>query len=198
VVWEKDGRPEAYALYRIHDEWDTEPTGYTRVIEAMATTPEATREIWRFLLGIDLVARIKGHDQPGLPPLLLMVAEPRRLRAKLSDALLLRLVDIKAALEARSYAAEGDIVFEVSDPFMPDNAGRWRLEVSAGDTTVARTADPPDLLVGASELGCVYLGGFGFGQLLRAGQITEVSPGAAWRADGMFRTEREPWCPQVF
>jgi predicted acetyltransferase len=198
AVWEKDWRPEAYALYRLHDEWDTEPTGNVRVIEAMGTTPEATREIWRFLLNIDLVARIKGYDQPGLPPLLFMVAEPRRLRARLSDALLVRLVDIQAALEARSYAAEGDIVFEIEDSFIPANAGRWRLEVATDGTSVVRTSDPPDLIVSASDLACVYLGGFGFGQLLHGGQIEEATPRAAWRADGLFRTEREPWCPQVF
>jgi predicted acetyltransferase len=198
AVWEKDGRPEAYALYRLHDEWETEPMGHVRVIEAMGTTPEATREIWRFLLNIDLVARIKGYAQPGIPPLLFMVAEPRRLRARLSDALLVRLVDVRAALEARSYAAEGTVVFEVADAFMPDNAGRWRLEVTNDGTSVECTTDPADLIVDASDLGCVYLGGFTFAQLLQGGQIEEASPGSAWRADGMFRTEREPWCPQVF
>jgi predicted acetyltransferase len=198
AVWEKDGRAEAYALYRIHDDWETEPTGHVRAIEAMGTTPEATREIWRFLMNIDLVARIRAYFQPGLSPLLFMVAEPRRLRARLSDALLVRLVDIRAALEARSYAEEGAVVFEVSDTFMPDNAGRWRVEASGGAATIERTSEDPDLVVSITDLGCVYLGGFTFGQLLHSGQIVETTPGAAWRADGFFRTERAPWCPEVF
>lgn len=198
VAWEKEGRPEAYALYRVHADWDTEPTGFVRVIEAMGTTPEATRAIWRYLMDIDLVARIRGFAQPSISPLLFMLAEPRRLRARLSDALLVRLVDVKAALESRSYAQRGSVVFELADDFLPHNAGRWMLEVTETATSVERTQEEPDLIVSASDLACIYLGGFTFGQLLRAGEIAEAKPGAAWRADGIFRSEREPWSPEVF
>jgi predicted acetyltransferase len=198
AVWELDGRAEAYVVYRVHQDWDTEPIGHVRVYEAMGTSPQATREIWRFIIGIDLVARIKGIAQPGLHPLLFMLAEPRRLRARLSDALFVRLVDVRAALEARSYAADGSITFELSDPQFAHNEGRWRLEVNSGRGTVERTTDAPDLVLTASDLASVYLGGFTFRQVLYSGTVTEARPGALWEADTLFRSEVEPWCPEIF
>jgi phosphoribosylformylglycinamidine (FGAM) synthase-like amidotransferase family enzyme len=47
-------------------------------------------------------------------------------------------------------------------------------------------------------LGSVYLGGFSFADLLRAGRVEEVTPGAVERADALFRTDRKPWCPEIF
>ena len=49
-----------------------------------------------------------------------------------------------------------------------------------------------------AELGAVYLGANTFGELKRAGLVEELKPDGAWRADGMFRTERMPWCPEGF
>jgi Acetyltransferase (GNAT) domain len=54
VVVEMNGPAEGYALYRLHMSFEAGlPTGFTDVIEAMGTTPEATREIWRYLFDID-------------------------------------------------------------------------------------------------------------------------------------------------
>ncbi|MDQ3618860.1 MAG: hypothetical protein M3391_01875 [Actinomycetota bacterium] len=47
-------------------------------------------------------------------------------------------------------------------------------------------------------IGAVYLGGTKFGQLKRAGLVEELKPDAAWRADGMFRTEQIPRCLESF
>jgi predicted acetyltransferase len=102
-----------------------------------------------------------------------------------------RRVDVGAALAARSYAGEGDVVFEVTDAFCPWNEGRWALDGS-------RTAAQPDLRLSVEELACVYLGGFTFAELVRAGRVEEVTPGAVARADALFRTDLKPWCPEIF
>ena len=47
-------------------------------------------------------------------------------------------------------------------------------------------------------LGSVYLGGFTFEQLVRAGRVEELTEGAAARADAMFASPRAPWCPEIF
>jgi hypothetical protein len=78
---------------------------------------------------------------------------------------------------------------------MPENAGRWRI---AADT-VERTDDEPDLALGVGELGSVYLGGFGFGDLARAGVVHVLKDDGAARADALFRTNApKPWCPEIF
>jgi predicted acetyltransferase len=199
AVWEVDGRAEAYALYRVHQSWEqSAPAGSVDVLEAMGTTPTATREIWRFLFGIDLVAYIRAYFQPALHPLLFMLAEPRRLRAALADAMHIRIVDLKRALEQRSYGAEGTVVLNVSDPLFPHNEGRWKLDATPSGAELVRTEDPADLTVSINDIAAVYLGAFRWSQLLQSGTVQEEADRAAWRADALFRTETEPWSPEVF
>jgi predicted acetyltransferase len=105
-----------------------------------------------------------------------------------------RLVDVGAALSARAYAATGAIVIEVADRFCAWNQGRWHV---TGQGT-KRTDAAPDLRCDVTALGSVYLGGFTWAQLARALRVDELRPGAIARADAMFRTDRAPWCPEVF
>ncbi len=63
---------------------------------------------------------------------------------------------------------------------------------------VERTSAALDLRLDVSALGSVYLGGFSFVQLSRAGRIEELRAGATCWADALFRWDRAPWCPEVF
>jgi predicted acetyltransferase len=193
AVLDVDGRPQAYALYRLHMSFESGvPTGSTNVIEAMGTTPEATREIWRFLLDIDWMRSIKAGLLPVDHPLFFLLAEPRRMGFRVLDGLWVRLVDVEAALAARSYGDGSPLTIEVVDAFCPWNEGRFR--VPGGE----RTNAAPDLRVDVTTLGSVYLGGFTFAELARALRLEELSPGAIARADTLFRADRAPWCPEIF
>ena len=97
-------------------------------------------------------------------------------------------------MEVARDLGEGAIVLDVHDDFCPWNQARWRVERGAADRTTAEA----DLRLGVSELGSVYLSGFTFDQLRRAERLEEVRPGAAARADALFHTERQPWCPELF
>lgn len=200
AVLDISGRTEGYALYRVRSgDWENAvPNGSLEVSEAIGTSPHATHEIWRFLFGVDLVETIRAWLLPVDHPLLLMLAEPRRLRFSLSDALWLRIMDVEQALAQRSYACDGSVVFEVSDGLCPWNAGRWMLRVSDGTTEVQTTSEPSDLRVDVWDLGSVYLGGFTFTQLINARRVEEVTEGAAGRADALFQSDRAPWCPEIF
>ena len=48
------------------------------------------------------------------------------------------------------------------------------------------------------SLGSVYLGGFGFGDLVRGSRAEELIEGAANRADALFSTGIQPWCAEIF
>lgn len=200
VVLEMDGRPEAYAIYRVtssFDDWGL-PEGSLDVVDAQATTPAATRELWQYLFGVDLVARVRAYRLGPDHPLLLTLADPRRLRVSLRDGLWLRLLDVPAALSARRYAAPGSLVLDLADGFIAENAGRWRLEVGADGARVERTTDAPDLSLDVAALGMAFLGGTTFGALVRAGRVAEHALGAADRADALFRTPAAPWCADDF
>ena len=193
AVHELDGEPDAYALYRLKTNWEEGvPNSALRVREVMATSLVARREIWRFLFGVDLVARIETWNSPPDDPLFLMLTEPRRLRMTLGDALWLRLVDLEAALAARSYAEGEDVVLQVRDSFCDWNDGAWRVP------DAERTDAEPDVRLDTADLGSAYLGGFSFAELARAGRAEEMRPGGLARADALFRTGVTPWCPEVF
>ena len=59
--------------------------GSVAVVEAVGESPEATAAIWRYLLDIDWLARVKAGFLPVDHPLLLLAAEPRRLGFTLRD-----------------------------------------------------------------------------------------------------------------
>jgi predicted acetyltransferase len=199
AVWEDDaGKPQGYAMYRIRENWE----GFIAASglesrEAFATTPQAWREIWRFLFGVDLIKTVKTWNLPPDHPLFLSVTEPRRLHASAGDGLFVRLLDLPAALEARSYAADGSVAFEVRDPFCSWNEGTWTLSADGGSGSVEQGGDP-DLRLDVADLGSTYLGGWSLAALVRAGRVEELHEGAIERADELFRTPQQPWCPEVF
>jgi predicted acetyltransferase len=195
VVLEIDGAPEAYAMYSLDAEMEHGiSNSVLNVREAIGATPGGTREIWRFLLDIDWIKEIRAFFLPPDHPLFLLLTEPRRMAYRAGEAVWCRLVDVGEALAARGYGAGEPVVLEVADEFCPWNAGRW--EVSAGG--VERSKGEADLALGVDMLGSVYLGGFTFADLARAGRVEELKGGALARADALFRRDTLPWCPEIF
>ena len=195
VVLERDGKPEGYAVYRHKPKW-TEGLSDSelQVVEAVALDGRPTAELWRYLLDIDWSARTTASLLPVDHALWWLLATPRSMRPRVGDGIWARLVDVGRALSARRYAADGAVVFDVSDEFCPWNEGLWRL--SGG--VAKRTTTSPHLRLDVSTLGCAYLGAFTFSELVRGGRVEEVRRGAAARADAMFAAERAPWCPEIF
>jgi predicted acetyltransferase len=195
AILDNAGQPTAYALYRMNSSVERGlQAGSVAVIEAVGDSPEATRAIWRYLLDIDWMARVKAWLLPLDHPLLLLLAEPRRLGFSLRDGIWVRLLDIMTALSARSYQPQGSVVIEVIDEFCPWNAGCWRV----GSAGVERTDESHGLRCDTSGLASVYLGGFTWTQLARALRVQELIPGAIARADTVFQVTRAPWCPEIF
>lgn len=195
VLLTLDGKPEAYALYRLHQTLELGiSSGHVSVIEAIGTSPEATREIWRFLLDIDWTARVKAQLLPFDHPLFLLLARPRMMRMRVADALWVRLVDVQAALAARSYAPGEPVVLEVADEFCPWNAGRYRVSRDGAE----RTSAEADLSLDVTALGSMYLGGFSAQRLAQAGRVAELREGGLTRATNIFASDRAPWCPEIF
>jgi predicted acetyltransferase len=160
----------------------------------MGDSPEATREIWRYLIDVDWMATVKAFLLPVDHELLLLLAEPRRARFTLADSLWVRLVDVGAALGARTYRDTEPVVLDVRDAFCAWNEGRWRV----GPEGAAQVDGDADLALDVDALGSVYLGGHSFADLRRANGLEELREGGIERADALFRTARKPWCPEIF
>jgi predicted acetyltransferase len=196
VVLELDGDPVGYALYRLHPKFEQgSAAGHADVIEAVGDGPTATAELWRLLLELDWVATLKAYLLPIDHVLLHQLSYPRRMKMRVGDALWVRLVDVGAALSAREYRGDGEVVLELEDAFLPENTGRW---IVAGGTA-ERTDAPADLVLAVGELAGPYLGGFTFTELVHAGVVRELRGGAAARADALFASDApKPWCPEIF
>ncbi len=200
AVLEIDGVDEGYARYRVKDNWEDSVSNSTlRVLELMAASPMATRELWRFLFGVDLVATVEAWALAVDNPLFLLVTEPRRLRMRMGDALWLRILNVERALSARSYAADGSVGLELTDVFRPENEGTWRIDATDGGAEVTRVdSAAADLRLDVADLASAYLGGFSFARLARAGRVETLAEGGVERADALFHTAVAPWCPEVF
>jgi len=194
VLHDVDGDIDGYARYAIREGDANEVS----VLDLIAATPAARLDLWRFLADIDLMKRVEAWNVPVDDPILLAVAEPRKLEMALGDALWLRIVDLSAALAGRRYRGDGRLVREVEDEFCKWNDGRWSLAVEAGVPIVEPTTDPPDVACDVTDVAAAYLGAFSFAQLADAARASELSPGGIARADALFRTDRAPWCPRVF
>lgn len=168
-----------------------------RVTGLDAATPAGHARLWRFVLGLDLVREVDGVtavDDP-LPHLL---ADPLALATRVSESMYARLLDVPAALEARRYATDVDVVLAVQDRRRPGNDDIFRLEGGPDGATVTRVRRPPDLTLGVAELATVYLGGTSPGTLLRAGLLAEEIPGAATALGAALTASRMPFSRDYF
>jgi len=192
---------DGYAIYRIKAGWTDEgPVGDVRIEEIVAASPDAYLALWRFLLTVDLTRKTSYERGVAVDePLLQLVNEPRQLGAKMCDALWLRIVDLPAALAARQYAADVDVVLDITDELLTHNAGRWRLRASAfGGASCERTTDEADLACDVKALGAAYLGDQVLGGLAAAGQVRELRAGAVTRLSAAFGWHRAPSAIEVF
>jgi predicted acetyltransferase len=195
AVLELDGSVQAYAIYRqLPNFEDGSSSARLDVSEVLGITPQATAEMWRFVLDIDWYAMLGCSLLPVDHALFTLLANPRRARYRLGDSLWMRLVDVGAALSGREYATDGSIVFDVHDAVCPWNGGRWKLE---GGSAV-RTDATADLALDVGELGSAYLGAVSFAQLRDGLRLEELSDGAVQRADAIFEWRPLPWCPEIF
>jgi len=199
VVHEGEAGVDGYALWRSKGNWTANgPNAEVHVSEIAAADPEAYAALWRFLLGIDLARQVTYGFAAVDDPLLHLASDPRQLGTHFSDGLWVRLVDLPAALAARRYASEVDVVLEVSDALLPENAGRWRLTGGPGGATCERTDAAADLACDVLELGAAYLGGTSLAALARAGRVRELRPGTLHPASTAFGWHRLPAAPEVF
>lgn len=201
------GQPQGFALYRVSGGDDDFTKHTVDVRYLLAATDEAYAALWRYVLEIDLVSTVKAPLRSVDEPVRWQLGDRRAARVTTYDHLWLRILDVKASLEARGYAAAEAsgtrITLEVDDP-LGFAAGRWLLEIDAsGRGTVSQlrteaSADAAVVALSVNSLSALYLGGVCAATLVRAGAITEVRPGSADVLDAAFRSAVTPWLSTWF
>ncbi len=199
VLAERDGETVGYARFRTKLGWGRSGHDGTVILSDLAALdPAADAALWRFLFGIDLTTTLVATGRPVDEAWQYMVSDIRRCRPEMRDALYVRLVDVGAALGARTYRTPVDVVLEVEDAFCPWNAGRWRLSGDAKGASCERTRDAADLALSVRELAAAYLGGVSLTALAAAGRVRELREGALAEASLAFGSTMAPWLPHGF
>ncbi|GIF81714.1 GNAT family N-acetyltransferase [Catellatospora bangladeshensis] len=188
-----------YALYRFRSQWnDSGPNGQVSVMETVAVTPAAYTALWEFLLNVDLTRTVGLWLGAVDEPLQYLTNDPRRLGMRLGDGLWVRLVDIPAALSARRYPVDVDVVLEITDDLLPDSGGVFRLRGNPDTATCEPTTDTPHLRLDTATLSALYLGGNTLGALSAAGRVEELHPGALTTTDPALSWPRAPHGLEIF
>lgn len=194
------GEPRGHVVYTTEEKPGTEP-GPDQVLtvqDFIALDPEAYRGLWDYLRRHDLVRRVEmpGSEDDPAPSLLL---EPRMLNTRVSDAIWMRVVDVERALPRRPYGTRGELTISVEgDGMCPWNNGTYLLETDGTNSHVRRVDRPADITVSPNVLASLLAGHRNATYLHRAGLLLARDEHAVHTADGLFRTEYAPHCPNGF
>lgn len=157
----------------------------------MLATDDAYAGIWRFLLEHDLLTHVVASELSADEPLRWMIADPRAATVEIGDHQYVRILDVVAALEARSYAAAGRLALHVTDP-LGIAGGDVVLDVSVDGSarvTPGSADDAVHVTLGITELGALYLGEHSARTLRTAGRLATDDPDAV---DDVFRSRVTP------
>lgn len=165
-----------------------------QVFDFQAADQGVTNDLWRHLIGVDLVGAIHAFQRPTDDPIEEMLVNPEVVRSERSDELWVRLVDVLAALAGRTYGPAEPIVIEVEDSLLPNNSGRYRI----GPQGTVPTGEAPALTMTAEVLAKLYLGAFQASTLAGIGRITVTDPAALPAADRLFAVDRPAYGGTMF
>ncbi|MFP3991593.1 GNAT family N-acetyltransferase [Streptomyces sp. E11-3] len=195
-----NGTVDGLVVYRADEKWGDsgQPLNTAKVSQLIAVSPAAERALWHYLCSIDWILKVRTGFRAPDDLVQLLFPDPRAARiVGQADWMWVRLLDVVAALESRTYEGSGGLVLEVADRHGLAG-GRFRLEATGDGASCAPTTRSADLSLDVSELGTLWLGDESAVRLAALGRVREERPGAAAVADALFRTSRRPWCPDVF
>jgi predicted acetyltransferase len=179
---------DGYVSYRIDHGSRT-----CRIVDMATASDEAYVALWGTLLALDLVDTVSWRSMVAAEPLQFLLADPRQVRTvDQPDGMWARVLDVPAALSARRYGTEIDVVLDVRDPFL-DRGGRFRLRGGPdGAQCVPGDGAAPVVGIEMAALGTLLFGGGNAGALARAGLLEADEPAVVHRLDAAFRGERPP------
>ncbi|MBC7591306.1 MAG: GNAT family N-acetyltransferase [Salinibacterium sp.] len=196
-----EGTARGLALYRVSGgdgESADDFSRHTLTVEYLShETDDAYAGLWRYLLEVDLVSRVKAVHRSVDEPLLWLLSDRRGVSQSTWDHLWLRILDVTRTLEARAYSAPAHCVLRVTDD-LGYATGEYLLEV--GDDGIGHvgiadgSADArASITLSVTALSALYLGGVSATTLTAAGLIQEHTPGSVAMIDAAFHWPRAPW-----
>jgi predicted acetyltransferase len=172
------------------------------VTDVAASSPVAGRRLLQFLADFRSIAdpvTWHGSDRD----VLLMLLPDRAAKVRLVDHWMVRIVNVKAALEQRGWPAgvRGELHLELRDELVPANQGRWTLEVAEGAAQV-RDGGRGDVALDVRDLAPLFTGFRSPQDLALSGQLqlaSHVKDAATLRAHAAtVFAGPTPWMSDMF
>ncbi len=189
------GIDDGYVFYDV--DWDesfaADPTGAGKVRDLWGASPSVEVELWRYLLGIDLITTWTADMRPVDEPVRRAMHDTRayEVRQRIDDQWV-RILDVDAALcERRFGSARTDVTIRVQDPMFEENCSAWTL--SSGGAF--RTDGASDVVVDITALSAAYLGAVSWHDLAASGAIAAATDGDLLTTlDAHFAVRPTPFC----
>jgi predicted acetyltransferase len=194
VLWEdSQGQPQGYMVFNAGNTpegWASRVNG----IELVAETGDAYLNLLGYLASMDIFREVT-LNAPSVDLLPLLFDDGERLEISQRFTVMLRVIDLKAALEARPAAEPTlDVAFtiQVQDKAAPWNDGTWRIVSKRGETHLEGTDAPAGLTLEARVLGPLLSGYLSPSAAARAGLLHVEDVTSLVPADAFFRTLEPP------
>ncbi len=205
VIWSNAAaEPRGYAVYTQQHRQTGGPWGETtlRVFDWVALDGEAYSALLNYLMSHDLadqIVMLASDDEP----LLAAFDEPTHVKPPPGawTGLLLRVVDLEAAIAARPVPAgsdDGAVTLALKDATAPWNQATWRIESAGGRMHAEKTTTPPELELDVAALAPIYNGFVKPADAARVGQLQAFTSKAVETMGGMFATPFAPFCGDDF
>lgn len=198
-----DGVDDGFVHYGVKwtNEMFADSVGAGQIFDLWGATPGVELALWSYLCDIDLIRRWTAEERPVDDVVRLAVADPRAYVVRHGgwDEQWLRLLDVDAALQARTYGeVSGAVTIAVDDELFDDNNGVWLLEPTGAKRLGGVNPDGADLSTDVATLAATYLGGIRWSALAAAGRVRSTSDAALAAADLLFLATPEPFCGSFF
>ncbi len=188
------GQPRAYVIYSfapLSHEWDRR----LEVWNWAALDAPAFLALLQFLRQHDSQAREVRITVPEATRFLALFDDPE-FKVEVEAGLMLRLVDVPAALAARRYppAVQASLTLAVSDPLLAWNTGTFTLTAEGGTATAGPSTTAPGLSLDVRTLARLYSGYLTPAEAAALDLVTVHNPAALAAATALFAGPR----PAIF
>ena len=190
------GTLDGWVAYRPEEDTSDDPRAGSglRVLDFQFADQGAANDLWRYLIGVDMIDNTIAYYRPMDDPIEATLVNAHAIRSEADDELWLRIVDVPAALAARTYGVAPPVVIEIVDSLLPTNSGRYRV----GPHATESTSDPAALTMDVEALAMLYLGTWRASTLAGIGRITVTDPTALTTADRLFAVNQPAWTGTMF
>lgn len=179
-LWEQKKDVKGYVLYSVERNTGNGWKKELNVGEIIYETEGAFYQLLRFLYnhGSQMNKITLPSPLPNGLSLLDLVDNPREIEAKEKPGVMVRCVDVEAAIEALPLpeGLEGKLIMSVKDPLLEENSGSYSLNFNGNSSPkinqLTSKSAKPDLSLGIGSLTQLYTGYLSPTEAITAGKVT--------------------------